>query len=121
MTHFTGVGEAYWILRVTAGHSSLLAACLIESVNRIVNTVFGFIPLRLGVDEGGAALIVKNLGHSAAEGVSLAVIRKVRTLLWVGLGMIFMAEYAVTSRRSQADPKTGAENGKADENTRRQR
>jgi hypothetical protein len=91
----TGVLEAYVILRVTAGHATVFAAYLIESVNRVVNAVFPFLPLRVGVDEGGAALVFRALGYTAAAGVSLAVIRKIRSIVWIGVGLACMARYAV--------------------------
>src|SRR5262249_18600754 len=78
----TGVAEAFIILRKTAKQDSWLTAFLVESVNRIVNVVFSFVPLRLGVDEGGAGLALGLLGYGSAAGVALAVIRKIRALFW---------------------------------------
>lgn len=95
LTCVTGVLEAYLILGVTAGGTSLFAAYVIESVNRVVNAVFPFLPLRLGVDEGGAALVFKALGYTTAAGVSLAVIRKIRSIFWIGAGLACMARYAI--------------------------
>jgi hypothetical protein len=104
VTNVTGLVEAYLILGVTAGDASLFAAYVIESVNRIVNAVFPFLPLRLGVDEGGTALVFHALGYTTAAGVSLAVIRKIRNIFWIGVGLACMARYAVfkpsTSSRS---------------------
>ena len=94
----TGVLEAYIILSLTVHRSSFLAAFIIEAVNRIVNLFFAFVPLRLGVDEGGTALVVKAVGYGAAEGVSLAIIRKIRTLFWVGAGLLLAAHYSVALR-----------------------
>jgi hypothetical protein len=93
--NFTGVAEAYLILGVASGHASFLAAYLIEALNRIVTVAFAFIPLRLGVDEGTTALMLKALGHPGVDGVSLALIRKLRTLVWVSLGICLMPHYTV--------------------------
>ena len=49
-----GVLEAYVILIVVAGHATVYAAFLVESVNRVVNAFFPFVPLRVGADEGDA-------------------------------------------------------------------
>ena len=95
LTSVTGVLEAYVILAVTTDHTSLFAAYVIESVNRAVNAIFPFLPLRLGVDEGGAALVFKALGYTTAAGVSLAVIRKIRSIFWIGVGLVCMARYAI--------------------------
>jgi Lysylphosphatidylglycerol synthase TM region len=100
---FTGVIEAYIILHLTVHRSSFLAAFIIEAVNRVVNLFFAFVPLRMGVDEGGAALVVKAVGYGAAEGVSLAVIRKIRMLFWVAVGLLLAARYSVALRRPSED------------------
>jgi Lysylphosphatidylglycerol synthase TM region len=97
---FTGVIEAFVILRITAHQSSLLAAFLLESVNRAVNVFFSFVPLRLGVDEGGAALVLTVLGYGAAAGVSLAIIRKIRAFFWTAVGLLILARYSMTAQRA---------------------
>ena len=95
---FTGVIEAFVILRITAHQSSPLAAFLLESVNRAVNVFFSFVPLRLGVDEGGAALVLSALGYGAAAGVSLAIIRKIRAFFWTAVGLLILARYSITAQ-----------------------
>jgi glycosyltransferase 2 family protein len=111
---FTGVIEAYIILKVTAGRSSLSTAFIIESVYRAVNVIFAFVPLRVGVDEGGAALALNALGYSLAEGVSLAIIRKIRTLLWMGIGLLIVFRYTLADKRSSRNgTQTGAASKKS--------
>lgn len=109
LTNFTGVIEAYLILRVTMQESSLLAAFIIESVNRIVNTVFAFVPLRVGVEEGGAAVTFRALGYRLAEGVSFSIIRKIRMLLWVAVGLAILAGETARQKR---EPRAASAGGK---------
>ena len=94
-TNFTGVGEAYIILKVTAAHTSLFAAYLAESASRAAQFAFSFIPFGLGVQEGVAAATLGALGYPATEGVSLAIIRKIRTLFWTALGLLLAAKYSI--------------------------
>ena len=94
-TNFTGIGEAYLILKVTAAHSSLLAAYLAESANRAVQLAFSFVPFGLGIQEGAATATLQALGYAASEGVSLAIIRKIRTLFWAALGLLLAAKYSI--------------------------
>ena len=94
-TNFTGIAEAYLILRVTAGHASLHAAYLVETANRAVQLAFSFIPFQLGVQEGTAAAALEALGYAASDGVSLAIVRKIRTVFWTALGLLLAARYAV--------------------------
>ncbi len=101
ISQFTGVGEDFWILHVLLGHASLLAAYLVECMYRLVTMAFIFIPLRMGVDEGSTALVLKAVGSTAAEGVTLAVIRKIRTLFWVALGLILLPHYSLPRKKSE--------------------
>ena len=94
-TNFTGVGEAYIVLKVTASHASLFAAYLAESASRAAQFAFCFIPFGLGVQEGVAAATLGALGYPATEGVSLAIIRKIRTLFWTALGLLLAAKYSI--------------------------
>ena len=94
VTNFTGMGEAYLVLKATTAHTSVLAAYLVESTNRAVQLVFAFVPLGLGVDEGLAATTLRTLGYNASEGISLAIIRKIRTVFWVGVGLLLTARYS---------------------------
>ncbi|TAM78588.1 MAG: hypothetical protein EPN47_21240 [Acidobacteria bacterium] len=91
-----GVIEAWIILGLTTHRTSLFAAFMVETVNRIVNLFFAFVPMRVGVDEGGAALVLKTVGYGAVEGVSLAIIRKIRTLFWVALGLVMVSHYSMS-------------------------
>ncbi len=93
---FSGVIEAWIILSLTVHRASLFAAFMVETVNRIVNLFFSFVPMRVGVDEGGAALVLKTVGYGAAEGVSLAIIRKIRTLFWVAVGLVMVNHYSLS-------------------------
>ncbi|MGH9163623.1 MAG: hypothetical protein ACRD2X_27025 [Vicinamibacteraceae bacterium] len=70
---------------------SLLIAFLLESVNRLINVVFKFVPLRLGVDEAGTGLLAQALGLTNATGVTLAIVRKARMLVWMAVGVAFIA------------------------------
>jgi hypothetical protein len=94
-TNFTGIAEAYVILTITAAHGSALAAYLVESASRAVQLAFSFVPLGLGVQEGTSAATLQALGYAASAGVSLAIIRKIRSLFWAAVGLCFMAKYSI--------------------------
>ena len=98
LANLGGVIEAYIILGVTFGVYGWPYAYLVEWMNRVVNTVFAFVPLRVGIDEGSTALTVKSLGYASAAGVSLAIIRKVRTLFWIGVGLLLTAQYTLSPK-----------------------
>ena len=94
-TNFTGIGEAYLVLKITAAHTSFFAAYLAESASRAVQLAFSFVPPGLGIQEGVAAATLQAFGYAASEGVSLAIIRKIRTVFWVAVGLLLSAKYSI--------------------------
>ena len=89
--HLAGVLEIYTTLSfISVIAPTLLAAFILESVNRIINVVFKFVPFRLGVDEGGSGMVAKVLGLTQGVGVTLAIIRKSRDIFWTTVGVSLM-------------------------------
>ena len=90
--HLLGVLEVFLTLQWLLGDRSptLVQAIAFEALNRVVTVAFKFVPFRLGVDEALSGAVAPMLAVSPAAGVSLAVVRKVRSLFWsaVGLGII---------------------------------
>lgn len=89
--HATAVAEIWFVLAAITGTGpSLLTAFVLEYVNRTITVVFQFVPLWLGVDEAGTALVTSILQFGPAVGVSLALVRKARTALWAALGLLLL-------------------------------
>jgi uncharacterized membrane protein YbhN (UPF0104 family) len=89
--HLAGVAEAYVTLSFITGEPpSLLAAFVLESVNRVINVVFKFVPYRVGVDEAGTSLFTRVLRFGASLGVTLAIVRKARMLCWTAVGVALL-------------------------------
>ncbi|HEX5413963.1 MAG TPA: lysylphosphatidylglycerol synthase domain-containing protein [Terriglobia bacterium] len=105
LVHVIGTGEVFLILMTTAGHASILTAYLVEAANRLVQLAF-FIPLGLGAEEGVAGATLGALGYGLAEGVSLAVIRKGRTIFWDAVGLLLAAIWSIS--RSEGQGITGS-------------
>ena len=112
LANLGGVIEAYIILGVTFGVYGWPYAYLVEWMNRVVNTAFAFVPLRVGIDEGSTALTVKSLGYASAAAVSLAIIRKVRTLFWIGVGLLLTAQYTLSPKGEGEEVRGQREHGK---------
>jgi hypothetical protein len=84
--HAVLVGEAYLMLG-TLGRVTLPTALIFEAVTKIVNTAGLLVPGRWGISEGGSALLADALGFAASHGLSLALMRRVRALIWAGVGL----------------------------------
>ncbi len=63
---------------------------LIEGSLKFVSVAFFFIPTQVGVSEGTFAILFDTLGLPAAVGVSLAFIRRLRTLGVAAAGLVAM-------------------------------
>jgi len=100
-THFVGVGEAYFILKVTGTPVSVTTAFLVESANRAAQMLCTFVPFGLGVEEGTAGIALHALGYGVAAGVSLGIIRKIRTLFWIAAGLLLGTQYALPKPAQQ--------------------
>jgi glycosyltransferase 2 family protein len=98
--HALAVLEAYLALRWLLGTASptLREAFLFEALNRVVTVAFKFVPFRVGVDEASSGALAPLLALDPVVGVSLAVVRKVRSLFWAGVGLALIAVLHVRAR-----------------------
>jgi hypothetical protein len=104
--HAAAVFEAYLALRWLLGDRSptIAEAVMFESLNRVVTAGLKFVPLRVGVDEASSGAFAQLLGINPAAGVALAVVRKVRSLFWMGLGLLVIAAYHARERGGAKGP-----------------
>ena len=72
-------------LTLTFLHSILIVAFTTRFANLI-----GFLPMQLGVQEGGFVLSIAALGLSAALGIFVSIICRVREIIWIAIGMALM-------------------------------
>ena len=89
--HVSGVAEIWFALGlITAVRPPLLTAFVLEAVNRTITTVFQFVPMWLGVDEAGTAAVTSAVDLGSAAGVSLALVRKTRVVIWTVIGFLIL-------------------------------
>jgi len=69
----------------------LLTVLAIEGLTRGVKMMTGFVPARLGADEGGAMSAFAASGFSPAFGLTLALTRRARDLSWALVGLAWLA------------------------------
>ncbi len=91
LSHASSVIEVYITLRMLGYAPFVHAAYVIESLTKVINFAFGFVPATIGVYEGGTEIILQTLGFAAATGVTLALVRKAGTLFWTVIGLVILA------------------------------
>jgi len=86
------VTEVFWAMTFLGYEPTLTKAFIIESLTKIVNLTYGFIPANMGVYEGGNELILKTLGYGATPGVgvALALVRRGASLCGNLIGVIVL-------------------------------
>jgi hypothetical protein len=67
-----------------------LHAILIVSFTTLFANLIGFLPMQLGVQEGGFVLSIAALGLSAALGIFVSIICRVREIIWIFIGLLLM-------------------------------
>jgi len=110
--HALAVIETFITLQWVLGEHALTfaQAVVFEALNRVVTVAFKFVPFRIGVDEAFSGALAAALAIDPAAGVALAVVRKIRTLIWSGVGLAIVAAHpargaaVVASSTSQAGP-----------------
>jgi len=98
--HLAGIAEIYvtlFFISETVA-PTLLTAFILESVNRVINVAFKFVPLRTGVDEYGSGALAKVLGFARASGVTLAIVRKARDIFWTTIGVALIVRRGLSLR-----------------------
>ena len=76
-----------WSLHLSIHFFTIL---VIEGVTRGLKMLSGWIPARLGSDEGGAISAFALTGLSPTLGLALALTRRVRDLLWASIGIVWL-------------------------------
>src|SRR5258706_2353805 len=94
-SHTTSVLEVYVTLQMLGFVPHVGAAYIIESLTKVINFAFAFVPATIGVYEGGTEIILKSLGFAAAAGVTLAIVRKAAIVFWTVIGVSIVTWRAV--------------------------
>jgi putative ABC transport system permease protein len=89
--HATSVIEVYLALRMLGFQPQWAQAYIIESLTKVINFVFSFVPGTIGVYEGGTEVILqKGLGFTPAAGLALALVRKAAIVAWTTAGLLVL-------------------------------
>lgn len=89
--HVVSLAECWLTFWLLAGDASLLPALVFDGFNRIVNVVARPVPMRVGVEESGTALLAQAIGLVPHDGFMLGIVRKLRMIVWAVVGLLLWA------------------------------
>jgi len=101
LSHATTAFEVFYVLSLLGFESSARVAYIIDSLTKVINLVFGFVPATVGVYEGGTGFILHTLGYAAATGVTLGLVRKAGVVCWAAAGLVLLVRHTVPGAASK--------------------
>lgn len=90
LAHLSSVVEVYVTLRLLGFTPNISQSYIIESLTKVINFAFAFVPGTIGVYEGGTEVILQALGFAQATGVALALVRKAAIVFWTTVGLLVL-------------------------------
>jgi hypothetical protein len=90
-----------WVLRIPF-HAGMIFA--FEAANRAVKMLTGWMPARIGADEGASAALFAVLGLASGAGLALALTRRSRDLLCCAVGFAWLSWHG---RFNASQPEEG--------------
>ena len=85
-----GAFETWLFLRVLQIPASLTTALVIETLGSAVRFATFFIPGSLGALEGANTAAFAALGFGAQAGLAFSLLRRLRQVVWIGLGVLVL-------------------------------
>jgi putative ABC transport system permease protein len=91
LAHASSVAEVFLALKMLGFQPQVAQAYIIESLTKVINFAFAFVPGTIGVYEGGTEVILqKGLGFTPAAGLALALVRKAAIVVWTSIGLLVL-------------------------------
>lgn len=87
----TKAAEVWLILYLLGARVPVTTALIIEAFATGISFATFFLPTDIGVEEGGAVATFLALGMNGATGLSLSLVRRVREVAWIGIGLLLIA------------------------------
>jgi hypothetical protein len=83
--------EVFVIVYYLGGPATPLSAISIGALSVFIKGGTFFIPGSLGAQDGGNLLLLKAFGYSDVTGITFALLRRFRELVWIGIGLLCLA------------------------------
>lgn len=82
-----GTFEVYYTAKIIGMEIGFGEAWLLEALIQVLRIITFFIPSSIGAQEGGIVLIFREFGFASEQALTFAIIRRLRELIWIGVGL----------------------------------
>jgi hypothetical protein len=89
--HLLSLVECWLTFWLLTGVTAIVPALVYDGFNRVVNIIAKPVPAKIGVEEVGTAFLANAIGYTPMSGFLLAIVRKVRMLVFAGIGLALWA------------------------------
>ncbi|MGH7166397.1 MAG: lysylphosphatidylglycerol synthase transmembrane domain-containing protein [Nitrospiraceae bacterium] len=94
--------EVYAMLYYLGGPADFLTAISIGALSVFIKGGTFFIPGSVGAQEAGNLLLLVAFGYSDVTGLTFALLRRLRELVWIGIGLVCLAALGGKAAPAQA-------------------
>ncbi len=102
--------EVFIIIYYLGGPASLLSAFSIGALAVFIKGGSFFIPGSLGAQDGGNLLLLQAFGYSDVTGLTFALLRRFRELVWIGIGLMCLATIGKSAKAEAEVLREAGEN-----------
>jgi putative ABC transport system permease protein len=102
LSHATTVMEVAAVLWMLGFEPSFGVSYIIDSLTKVINLVFSFVPATIGVYEGGTGFILHTLGYAVATGLTIGIVRKASMIVWALVGLLMLIRHTAPAALRRA-------------------
>ena len=107
VAHGLAIAEVYLILLLMGAKVTFAGALMLEALTKLINAIGTVNPGNVGTYEGGNMAIVKLVGLDPAEGLTLGLCRRFRSIVWAIIGGICLLYFSRLKKTSQPHQSMG--------------
>jgi phosphatidylglycerophosphate synthase len=107
VAHGLAIAEVYLILLLMGAKVTFGGALMLEALTKLINAIGTVNPGNVGTYEGGNMAIVKLVGLAPAEGLTLGLCRRFRSIVWAIIGGICLLYFSRLKKTSQPHQSMG--------------
>jgi hypothetical protein len=109
-----GAAEVYLILFWVGAPVDWQTVLAVETGSALIDGILFFVPAKVGTQEGGKVVLFAALGLNPARGLTVGVVRRIRELVYAGLGLVALGWMSARPDTRPARFPTPASTGRAD-------